>query len=165
MSPHPVLLQTWLFPLLSAPVLPRWWPGRPRGPEALPSAPPFSLQLVCEDVNVDRFYPVLYPKVWLHLGLAHRAGWLPRDLSIYGPLVVYRVPPHQVLSFHPHNNRTKLAVCRRRSRGPQWLCALSGNAQQTEACLNLSVIHLGGKPYFPELSVPFGDPPKGSRSS
>lgn len=23
----------------------------------------FNLQLVCEEVNVDRFYPVLYPKV------------------------------------------------------------------------------------------------------
>ncbi|XP_054938083.1 rap1 GTPase-activating protein 1-like isoform X2 [Physeter macrocephalus] len=28
-------------------------------------------KLVCEDVNVDRFYPVLYPKVWLDLGPAH----------------------------------------------------------------------------------------------
>lgn len=27
------------------------------------SAPCLPLQLVCEDINVDRFYPVLYPKV------------------------------------------------------------------------------------------------------
>lgn len=36
---------------------------------AHPQAFPYLLlQLVCEDVNVDRFYPVLYPKVWLDLG-------------------------------------------------------------------------------------------------
>ena len=32
-------------------------------PHTHSSAPCFPLQLVCEDINVDRFYPVLYPKV------------------------------------------------------------------------------------------------------
>lgn len=49
-------------------------PQQPRGPPA-PGSPSGAhsllLQLVCEDVNVDRFYPVLYPKVWLNLGPAH----------------------------------------------------------------------------------------------
>lgn len=36
--------------------------------------PSLLLQLVCEDVNVDRFYPVLYPKVWLDLGRAGNWG-------------------------------------------------------------------------------------------
>lgn len=62
-----------------------------QGPEPLPPDPSFSLQLVCEDVNVDRFYPVLYPKVRLYLGPAHWAGWLTRELSTYGAPVVCRV--------------------------------------------------------------------------
>lgn len=77
------------FPLLSSP---------DGGQGALPSAPPFSLQLVCEDVNVDRFYPVLYPKVQLHLGPAPWAGWLTRELSIYAAPVVCRVFPPSSLT-------------------------------------------------------------------
>lgn len=42
---------------------------------------PFLLQLVCEDVNVDRFYPVLYPKVRLIAGLGE-----PLGEGVFGPL-------------------------------------------------------------------------------
>lgn len=37
---------------------------------------PFFPQLVCEDVNVDRFYPVLYPKVNWVQGGAHGQPWV-----------------------------------------------------------------------------------------
>ncbi|TKC53063.1 hypothetical protein EI555_014657, partial [Monodon monoceros] len=55
------LLQPWLSPLcppLSSPQTLARVAQRPH-PQALPYLLP---QLVCEDVNVDRFYPVLYPK-------------------------------------------------------------------------------------------------------
>lgn len=47
---------------------------RSQGDVPLPFFPPW-LQLVCEDVNVDRFYPVLYPKVGReHLRLGGLSG-------------------------------------------------------------------------------------------
>ena len=50
-------------------------------------SPYLLLQLVCEDVNVDRFYPVLYPKVRLGLGPLTAGWWVARGLGIYGRLL------------------------------------------------------------------------------
>lgn len=52
--------------------------------ELTPTSPCALLQLVCEDVNVDRFYPVLYPKVpdLAYLPRVGGSGWCSRWLGM-----------------------------------------------------------------------------------
>lgn len=74
----------------------------PSDTQGCPPAPgppwqhPFFPQLVCEDVNVDRFYPVLYPKV---NGVQGGDTWAPMGAppQLLTPPHSAGIPPHPCL--------------------------------------------------------------------